>query len=61
MQLESFLTLWQRLGGSISPGDFSLLSDAKESFRGCYLELEHVVAPVLVAEAKRLGAWPVVE
>jgi hypothetical protein len=60
MQFESFLGTWHRVGGAVSPSDHTLLSDGRESLRACYVALEHVVDPALVAEAKQLGAWPVV-
>jgi len=37
--------------------DTGLLSDGRENLRGCCNELERVIDPALLAEAKRLGAW----
>ena len=58
MQFESYLGTWLRLGGAVSPADSARLTDGRESLRGCYLELEHVVEPALLAEARRLNALP---
>ncbi len=37
--------------------DTALLSDGRESLRGCCHELERIVDPSLLADVKRLGAW----
>lgn len=41
----------------VTPADTGLLDSARENIRGCCNELEQVVEPALLAEAKRLSAW----
>jgi hypothetical protein len=57
LQFESYQTRHRQLQGATTPADSTLLTDGVESFHGCYLALEGVVEPALVAEAKRLGGW----
>ncbi|MGH7531005.1 MAG: hypothetical protein ACREMN_11535 [Gemmatimonadales bacterium] len=70
MQFESYLAQYVRAlrdarrgadaaaQAAFSMMDSSLLTDGRESLRACYLTLEAVVDPALLAEATRLGALP---
>ncbi len=64
-QFESYLGDYHRMVradvGAVARGEVTPnvepLSAGRESFRACCFELDRVVEPALLAEAKRLGAW----